>query len=121
MTAYPCLSYRDPRAAAEFLERAFGFEPVQLHEGPDGTLAHVEMRAGDGLVMFGPPDPRWGDHVGTGWVYVALGDVDRIYERAREAGAQIVMEPTDTDYGSRDFTVRDPEGNLWSFGTYEPE
>jgi uncharacterized glyoxalase superfamily protein PhnB len=114
MTAYPCLSYQDPRAAARFLERAFGFEPVQVDDH------HVEMRAGGGVIMFGPPNPRWGDHLGTGWVYVALPEVDAVHERAREAGAEIVMAPTDTDYGSRDFAARDPEGNLWNFGTYEP-
>ena len=58
---------------------------------------------------------------GTGAVYVAVPDVDRLHERARAAGAEIVMEPFDTDYGSRDFAARDPEGNLWSFGTYRPE
>ena len=46
--------------------------------------------------------------------------VDGLYARARENGAEIVLEIQDTDYGSRDFTVRDPEGNLWAFGTYRP-
>ena len=53
-------------------------------------------------------------------VYVVLDEVDPLYERAKAAGAEIVLEPTDQDYGSRDFTVRDPEGNLWIFGTYRP-
>jgi uncharacterized glyoxalase superfamily protein PhnB len=53
-------------------------------------------------------------------VYIAVDDVDPLYERARGAGADIALELTETDYGSRDFTVRDPEGTLWSFGTYRP-
>jgi uncharacterized glyoxalase superfamily protein PhnB len=54
-------------------------------------------------------------------VYVALDEVDELHARVREAGGEIALELTDTDYGSRDFTARDPEGNLWSFGTYRPE
>ena len=57
---------------------------------------------------------------GGALVYCALDDVDGLYERARAAGADLPVEITDTDYGSRDFTVRDPEGNLWAFGTYRP-
>jgi uncharacterized glyoxalase superfamily protein PhnB len=57
---------------------------------------------------------------GGGLVYCALDEVDSLYERVREARADIAVELTDTDYGSRDFTVRDPEGNLWAFGTYRP-
>ena len=53
-------------------------------------------------------------------VYCAVDDVDALYTRARENGADVAMEIEDTDYGSRDFTVRDPEGNLWAFGTYRP-
>jgi uncharacterized glyoxalase superfamily protein PhnB len=52
---------------------------------------------------------------------VVVDDPDSLHARARDAGAEIVMEPTDQDYGSRDFIASDPEGNLWSFGTYRPE
>jgi uncharacterized glyoxalase superfamily protein PhnB len=123
MTAYPCLSYRDARAAIDFLQRAFGFEPLQVHEDPSGRVAHCEMRAGDGVIMLGEDKQgaRWGDHTGNGWVYVAVPQVDELCERARAAGAEILMEPSDQSYGSRDFAARDPEGNLWNFGTYRPE
>ena len=110
MTAYPQLRYRDARAAIDWLERAFGFAAKEVHDGPDSTVAHAELRAGDGLVMLGSEpaggDPRLGDHAGQSWVYVAVADV--------------VMTLRDTDYGSRDFSARDPDGNLWSFGTYRP-
>jgi uncharacterized glyoxalase superfamily protein PhnB len=59
-------------------------------------------------------------HIGTGWSYVVVDDPDGLFERASAAGAEIVQKLIDTDYGSRDFSVRDPEGNLWSFGTYHP-
>jgi uncharacterized glyoxalase superfamily protein PhnB len=122
MKLYQCLRYRDARAAADWLERAFGFEPVAIHDGPDGTIAHAEMRWGDSMIMFGSDraDDFGGDHAGRAWTYVTCDDPDALFARATEAGAEVVRGLQDTDYGSRDFSVRDPEGNLWSFGTYEP-
>jgi uncharacterized glyoxalase superfamily protein PhnB len=117
-TVFPILRYRDPRAAIAFLETAFGFERHAVHEGESGGVEHAEVRHGDGMVMLGPAR----DHPapGAGAVYVAVDDVDALHDRAKAAGAEIVTEPFDTDYGSRDFAARDPEGNLWSFGTYRP-
>jgi len=57
---------------------------------------------------------------GTGWIYVAVPDTDEHCRRAREAGTEILAEPFDTDYGSRDYSARDLEGNQWHFGTYRP-
>jgi uncharacterized glyoxalase superfamily protein PhnB len=65
-------------------------------------------------------EPFRSQPAGGAIVYLAADDVDSLYERAREAGADIALELTETDYGSRDFTVRDPEGNLWALGTYRP-
>lgn len=65
-------------------------------------------------------DPTWGAHAGKGWLYLSTDDIDALHERAVGAGAEIVRGLQDTDYGSRDFTARDPEGNIWSFGTYAP-
>jgi uncharacterized glyoxalase superfamily protein PhnB len=122
MSVFPSLRYRDARAGIEFLQRAFGFEPLHVYDAPDGGVAHAEVRAGKGIVMLGDhKDDRFGDHTGQGWTYVAVPEVDDLFARAREAGAEVVRTPEDQDYGSRDFSVRDPEGNLWSFGTYEPE
>jgi len=121
---FPSLRYRDAPAAIEWLERALGFEKKVVYEGPDGTIAHAEMSLGPGVIMFGserPETDRFGSHAGQSWVYIAVDDVDGLYERAKGAGAEVVSEIEDTDYGSRDFSVRDPEGNLWSFGTYRPE
>jgi len=124
MDIYPVLQYRDARAAVDWLEQAFGFERHAVHDAPNGTVAHAEMRHAEGVVMFGSQgdEPgRFGHHAGQGWLYVVVDDPDAHYERAKAAGAETVMELTDQDYGSRDYSARDPEGNLWSFGTYRPE
>ena len=124
MTAYPLLRYRDARAALDFLQRAFAFEALAVHDDGNGRIAHAEVRAGDGIVMLGDApgtEDRYAHHVGRGWIYVAVPEVDELCARAREAGAEITMEPTDQDYGSRDFAARDLEGNEWSFGTYAPQ
>jgi uncharacterized glyoxalase superfamily protein PhnB len=120
---YPVLRYEDAPAAIDFLERAFGFERQSVSEGDDGKVVHAELRLGDAFVMpssTGSGDPVYDRGAGRTAVYVAVDEVDSLHERARDAGAEIVMPPTDQDYGSRDFTARDPEGNLWSFGTYRP-
>jgi len=123
-TVFPTFRYQDPKAAIAFLERAFGFERHAVHEGADGSVEHAELRHGDGMIMLGgvrdgelgaiAPPP------GSGATYLAVEDVDALHAQAKAAGAEIVMEPFDTDYGSRDFSARDPEGNVWSFGTYRP-
>jgi uncharacterized glyoxalase superfamily protein PhnB len=123
---YPTLRYRDAPAAIEFLERAFGFERAAVYE-EDGIVHHAELRLGNGGVMLGSETRAEDDSdqlqwpVGGSSVYVIIDDPEARYERAKEAGAEIVRELRDEDYGSRGFTARDPEGNLWSFGTYRPE
>ena len=121
---YPLVRYKNAGQAIDWLERAFGFERGAVHEGDDGTVVHAELRLGDHIIMLGSesdePDPRWGPRAGAGWVYVAVDDADAAFARATAAGAEVVMALTDLDYGSRDFAVRDPEGNFWSFGTYGP-
>jgi uncharacterized glyoxalase superfamily protein PhnB len=115
------LFYKDPRAALDFLERAFGFELFMLIEDGEGALAHSEMRFGDSVVMVGS---EWSeDHqspasVGgknTQTVHIQITeDVDAHCERARAAGAEIVAEPSDQFYGDRTYRCRDPEGHIWS-------
>lgn len=117
---YPSMRYRDAPAAIDWLERAFGFKRHAVHTNPDGTVAHAELRYGDGLVMLG----SWrgeDDHrrPGQGWAYVAVDDLDAHHGHAVETGAEIVTGPEHQEYGSF-YGARDPEGNLWSFGTYRP-
>ena len=124
---FPALRYRDADTALAWLTEAFGIEERDVYRDGDGRIRHAELKLGDGLIMFGsyhedgflggsPPDPR----AGTISLYIAVGDPDAVHARATQAGAEVVRELTDTDYGSREFSVRDLEGNLWSFGTYNP-
>jgi uncharacterized glyoxalase superfamily protein PhnB len=124
-TVWPCLTYRDARGAIAFLTRAFGFEATAVHESADGSrVEHAELRRPDGGgVMFGSfvegaDSPFKRVQPGGSCVYVVVDDPDALFARATEAGAQVVRELHDTDWGSRGFTVSDPEGNLWDFGTY---
>ena len=120
---YPVLKYSDAHAAIDFLERAFGFQRHAIHEDESGAIVHGELRFGDQVVMVssaGAGDAVYDQGLGRTTVYVAVDEVDSLHATAQAAGAGIVMPPTDQDYGSRDFTARDPEGNVWSFGTYAP-
>ncbi len=129
MNAIAFLSYKDAAGALDWLTEAFGFERTEVHEGGNGKIAHAEMRVGDSMVMLGSGEPndlgmKTPHELGavTAGVYVIVDDgIDAHYERAVAAGAEVVRALHDTDYGSRDYIVRDPEGNLWSFGTYRPE
>ena len=123
-SVFPSLRYKDPRKAIDWLEQAFGFKPHAVHEDDDGTVVHAELSFGDdGMVMLGADrdDDKFGSHAGQAWLYVVIDDPDAHYAQAKAAGAEIIRELEDQDYGSRDYSARDPEGNLWSFGTYRPE
>ncbi|MFG2298164.1 VOC family protein [Streptomyces sp. NPDC048603] len=122
----PTLTYRDARAAIKLLTEGFGFHRVAVYEGDDGSVLHAELSYGNGMVMLGSRgtgskfDQAMGKDPGPTGVYVVVEDVDAHHRRAVEHGVEILMEPTDQDYGSRDYMARDPEGNIWSFGTYAP-
>ena len=126
---YPAVRYADAKAAIGWLKSVLGFDEVVVYENDDGSIAHAELSANGNLIMLGTAkDDAFGKsprELGgvTGCAYIALdsaGDIDRAHARAASAGAEIVRELGDTDYGSRDFAVRDPEGHVWSFGTYRP-
>jgi uncharacterized glyoxalase superfamily protein PhnB len=133
MSIYPALRYRDAHAAIDWLKEALGFEAVSVHTEPtssagtgeaDGRVGHAELAFGDGMIMLGSAgsgDERFDKGVGTSSIYLATGEVDAAHERAKAAGATFERELQEMDYGSREFTVRDPEGNLWSVGTYVPQ
>lgn len=122
--AVPIVPYSDPRAAIGWLERTFGAVATAVHPPePDQPLVHAEIRVGNGLVMLNDAG-RDSDSPfalpGPVLLYVVVDDPDALHDRAAAAGADIVAELADKDYGSRDFAVRDPHGNVWSFGTYRP-
>jgi uncharacterized glyoxalase superfamily protein PhnB len=116
----PTLRYQDAMGAIDFLERAFGFERKEVYEDA-GVVHHAELTYGRGMVMLGSTgrgDPQFDTYHSS--AYVIVDDPDGLHDRAKAAGAEITRELQDTDYGSREFSARDPEGNIWSFGTYDP-
>jgi uncharacterized glyoxalase superfamily protein PhnB len=118
----PAICYKDPKAALDWLQKAFGFEIEMVIEDDAGNPVHSELRYGEGVVMVGA---EWSDHkspatVGrkcTQTVHVHMTeDIDRHCERARQAGAEIIVEPELQFYGDRTYRARDPEGHIWTFG-----
>jgi uncharacterized glyoxalase superfamily protein PhnB len=118
----PAVFYKDPFAALDWLERAFGFTRSMVITDAQGNLAHAEMKFGDGLIIIGS---EWADFIAstaatggknTQTVHVHLReDLDAHCARARAAGAVIVREPQDEFYGDRVYMAKDPEGHAWSF------
>jgi uncharacterized glyoxalase superfamily protein PhnB len=124
----PTIFYRDPRAALDWLEKAFGFEIAVLLTDDAGRVGHAEMsyrgaNIGIGGEWEGPQlggakmrSPASLEGAGTQFLWVELeGDLDAHCERARAAGARIVQEPEDQFYGARTCRVLDPEGHVWCF------
>ncbi len=126
-TVYPFLRYADAVKALDWLVSAFAFEKAFVVPGENGSIAHAQMRLGNGMVMVGSArdddlgmkSPRELGAVTQG-IYVVVEDVDAHFVRAATAGAEILYAPRDTEYGSREYGARDLEGHLWSFGDYLP-
>lgn len=123
---YPALAYDDAPAAIDWLERAFGFTRRLVVPGPAGTVAHSELSHGTGVIMVSSSKPEkhrvspLGMRSVAQSICVRVDDPDEHYRRAKAAGAEIVEELADADYGSRGYMARDPEGHQWYFGTYRP-
>jgi uncharacterized glyoxalase superfamily protein PhnB len=120
---WPTLRAHDARALIKFLVEAFGFEETAVYgEGDRVEHAQLSWPEGGGIMLG---SVREGENPATSpgqfGAYVVTGDPDAVYQRAKGAGAEITGEMTETDYGSRGFSARDPEGNRWSFGTYRGE
>ena len=129
-TVMPALHYRDAHKAIDFLCRAFGFEKKAAYEDDHGVILHAELTFGNGMIMLGQtkPDTEYGKMLVqpgkaggvTMTAYLVVDDCDAHFARAKAAGAAIVRAPVSQDYGGRDYTCKDPEGNVWTFGTYDP-
>lgn len=125
-----CLRYRDAPAAITWLCDTLGFERQLVVPDGDGGIAHAQLSFGNGMVMLASvTDSEYGrlvkqpEQVGnaaTQSCYLVVADADLVYRRVRETGVAIELEIKDEDYGGRGFTCRDPEGHLWSLGTYDP-
>ncbi|ODT18712.1 MAG: glyoxalase [Mesorhizobium sp. SCN 65-12] len=124
---YPALRYRNAGGMIDWLCEAFGFEE-RARYGEGDIVHHAELAFGSSMIMLGTArEDDYGKMVGAPGsgggksIYMAVGDADAAYARASKAGAEILQGLTDRDYGSREFICRDPEGNVWSFGTYWPK
>lgn len=123
---YPSLSYDDAPAAIEWLCRVFGFTKRLVVPGPNGTTMHSELSLGPGVIMVSSVKPEQGrvsprSLTGVNQaICVHIDDPDARFARAVRAGATILRNLQDEEYGSRGFMVEDPEGHSWYFGTYLP-
>ena len=127
----PCLRYRDASAAIAWLCATFGFEAQLVVPNEDGSIAHAQLAFGNSMIMLGSVfDTEFGrlmkqpKEIGlavTQSAYLIVNDADLVYGRVLEAGGQIVLDIKDEDYGGRGFTCSDPEGHVWSIGTYDPQ
>ena len=117
-------------AAIDWLCAAFGFEKDQVVSGDDGSVLYANLTCGGHMVMVLPVDdsalaqffkqPYEVGGVETQTCYIVVDDADAHYRTAKAAGASIVLDVTDDDHGGRGYACRDPEGHIWSFGTYDP-
>jgi uncharacterized glyoxalase superfamily protein PhnB len=122
-TVWPTLQARDAHALIDFLVETVGFLRTAVYTDGD-RVAHCQLDWPEGGgVMLGShkPEAKWCTPPGTFGCYVVTDDVDGLYERLRAAGVTVARELADQDYGNRDFTISDPEGNLWCFGHYRGE
>jgi uncharacterized glyoxalase superfamily protein PhnB len=130
-TVIPAMRYRDALTAIEWLVRAFGFEKNAVYMGKGDLVMHAQLSFGNGMVMLGSVDNSGEystisvqpDEVGmreTQSACLIVSDADAVYATAKAAGAEFAMDIRDMEYGGRAFTARDPEGHLWSIGTYDP-
>ena len=124
----PTVFYQDPKAALDWLQRAFGFEIALLLTDEAGNVGHAEMAyAGATIGVAG----EWGGEAlggaemkspaslggaGTQFIWLTVAEpIDAHYARAAAAGAQIAQAPTDQFYGDRTYRARDLEGHIWCF------
>ncbi|MDQ7909391.1 VOC family protein [Phytohabitans sp. ZYX-F-186] len=123
-TVWLTLQAHDAPALIDYYVRTFGFV-VAARYGAEDTVDHAQLNwpEGSGGIMLGShrPGAAWSREPGTAGGYVVVADPDALYERVLKQGADVVRPLAKTDYGAREFAVRDPEGNLWSFGDYAGE
>ena len=127
-TIIPGMRYRDAHAAIDWLCDVLGFERNLVVRDGAGGVAHAQLMLGSGMIMLG--SEREGDDRGvvaptptgalTQSAYIVVEDIESLYERVKDAEANIIMELEEQSYGGSNFAVRDPEGQLWNVGSYDP-
>ena len=126
----PTMQYKNARAAIDWLCNAFGFERHLIVDGENDIIIHAQLTFGNSMIMLGSDrDNEYGKLVNspanlngqnTQAPYVIVEEIDAHYERAVAAGANILMDIKDQDYGGRGYTCKDLEGYVWNFGSYNP-
>lgn len=126
----PSLRYRDAPAAIKWLKEAFGFEEHLVVPGEPGKIVHAQLTNGKAMIMLASPSddafgrmmsvPGMVGGANTQSIYIVVPDPDAHCARARAAGAWLMTEVEDQEYGGRNYSCRDPEGHVWSFGNYDP-
>jgi uncharacterized glyoxalase superfamily protein PhnB len=131
-TVIPGLRYKNATAMIDWLCDAFGFEKKAVYSGPNGVVNHAELPFGNGMIMLGSADNNQSpsskemalpEDIGgrvTQAAYLVVADCDGLYARAKAAGATIIGELREMDYGGKAFGCKDPEGHHWHFGGYDP-
>ena len=128
-TLIPTMRYRDATAALEFLTKVFGLVEHSVYRGDKGEVQHAELSFGNGMIMIGPVAEtafskymrQPGDVGGiTMSLYAIVANPDAHHKRVTAAGYEILLPLRDEFYGGREYTCRDPEGHIWTFGTYDP-
>ena len=125
---YPTFRYRDAAAMIGWLIDAFGFIVHARYDDDKGVVQHAELALGSSMIMVGTArDDGFGNLVGAPGpnggkaIYIAVDDVEAMHARAEAAQAKILEGVVERSYGSKEFICADPEGNIWSFGTYWPK
>jgi uncharacterized glyoxalase superfamily protein PhnB len=117
----PVLPYRDIRAGHDHLVQVLGFESGGVVEDGDGKVVHGEVRAGTRRIWLHEAQPELAPPQASGTasagLVVHVADVDAHFAHAKAAGANVLREPTDEDYGQREYGVADVEGHHWYFAT----
>jgi len=126
------MRYEDAPAAIKFLGEAFGFAEHLVVPGAPGEIAHAQLSLGDSMIMLGSvkkdeygkmisvPKELNGQITMSPYIIIDDDQVQKHYEQAKKAGAEIVMELKTEDYGGQAYTCKDPEGHVWTFGSYDP-
>ncbi len=130
-TVIPALRYRNAKTMIDWLSKAFGFEKQAVYLGPDNTVMHAQLTFGNGMIMIGSVENesptsklfQQPDEIGgreTQSACLVVSDIDRLYANAKATGAKIIADLEAKEYGGKAFACSDPEGHIWSFGTYDP-
>lgn len=126
----PTMRYKNARRAIDWLCNVFGFEKHQIVEGKNNTIVHAQLTYGNSMIMLGSENeneygklvktPLSLDGNNTQAPYIVVEKIDEHYEKAVAAGAKILMEIKDEEYGGRGYTCKDIEEFMWNFGSYDP-